>query len=135
MTKELIKEGSGPCPQRGQNVQVHCTGKLENGSKFWSTKDPGQTPFEFQIGLSKVSLEPGCSSADKVWHAVVPDDVCERCAQVIKGWDEGCLNMKKGEVANLKCSPDYAYGAAGFPAWGIPPNAVLIFEIEILNIR
>ena len=43
--------------------------------------------------------------------------------------------MAKGEVAELTCSPDYAYGAGGFPAWGIPANAVLKFEIEILNIK
>ena len=54
--------------------------------------------------------------------------------QVIAGWDEGCLGMAVGEVAKLTCSPDYAYGAAGFPAWGIPPNAVLTFDIEILSI-
>jgi hypothetical protein len=54
--------------------------------------------------------------------------------QVIMGWDEGCLGMAVGEVAKLTCSPDYAYGAAGFPAWGIPPNAVLTFDIEILKI-
>lgn len=50
---------------------------------------------------------------------------------VIKGWDEGCLTMNLGEEAALTCTPDYAYGAGGFPAWGIPPNATLVFTIEI----
>lgn len=71
-----------------------------------STKDPGQEPFAFQVGLG----------------------------QVIKGWDEGVLGMKLGESARLTCSPDYAYGARGFPAWGIQPNSTLIFEIEVLKI-
>lgn len=57
-----------------------------------STQDPGQEPFAFQVGLG----------------------------QVIKGWDEGVLSMKLGEKARLTCSPDYAYGARGFPAWGYP---------------
>ena len=43
-------------PQKGQTVQVHCTGRLSNGNKFWSTKDAGQQPFEFQIGLGKVMM-------------------------------------------------------------------------------
>lgn len=72
--------------------------------KFWSTKDPGQEPFSFNVGLG----------------------------QVIKGWDEGVMTMKLGEVARITCTPDYAYGAAGFPAWGIMGDSTLIFEIEVL---
>ncbi|KAI0494810.1 hypothetical protein KFK09_024953 [Dendrobium nobile] len=49
------------------------------------------------------------------------------------GWDEGVLGMEVGEIARLQCSPDYAYGANGFPAWGIQPNSVLVFEIEVLG--
>ncbi|KAL8167558.1 hypothetical protein V2J09_009057 [Rumex salicifolius] len=49
------------------------------------------------------------------------------------GWDEGVLGMQVGEVARLTCSPDYAYGTSGFPAWGIKPNSVLVFEIEVLR--
>ena len=52
---------------------------------------------------------------------------------MIIGWDEGVLSMKKGEIAQLTCSPDYAYGASGFPAWGIMPNSVLMFEIEVVS--
>ena len=65
VTKELIQAGNGPKPQRGQTISVHCTGFLENGSKFWSTKDTNQ-PFDFQVGLGKV----------------------------IRGWDEGCADMQ-----------------------------------------
>lgn len=108
--KEVVKQGTGPKPQKGQTVTVHCTGYGKNrdlSQKFWSTKDPGQEPFTFKVGLG----------------------------QVIKGWDEGVLNMQKGEVSRLTCSPDYAYGAGGFPAWGIQPNSTLLFEIEVLNFK
>mmetsp|Transcript_34646 Transcript_34646/g.35334 ORF Transcript_34646/g.35334 Transcript_34646/m.35334 type:complete len:113 (+) Transcript_34646:86-424(+) len=108
--KELIREGSGASPSRGQNVTVHCTGYGKNGdmaAPFWSTKDPGQQPFTFEIGVGKV----------------------------IKGWDEGVATMKIGEMARLNCTPDYAYGDGGFPAWGILPNSPLIFEIELLSIQ
>eukprot|EP01038_Epipyxis_sp_PR26KG_P007100 gene7100-9688_t len=107
--KEILQEGSGPTPTKGKNVTVHCTGYGKNndlGEKFWSTKDPGQQPFTFQIGMGKV----------------------------IKGWDEGVLDMKVGEVARITCTPDYAYGARGFPAWGIMPDATLVFEIEVLSV-
>ncbi|XP_047082619.1 peptidyl-prolyl cis-trans isomerase FKBP12-like [Lolium rigidum] len=106
--KQILKVGAGPNPVKGQKVTVHCTGYGKDGDltkKFWSTKDPGQEPFAFNIGLGKV----------------------------IKGWDEGVLSMQLGEVARLTCTPDYAYGAGGFPAWGIRPNSVLVFEIEVLS--
>ncbi|KAH6813471.1 FK506-binding protein 12 [Perilla frutescens var. frutescens] len=108
--KEVLRNGNGPKPAAGQKVTVHCTGFGKNGDlnlKFWSTKDPGQQPFSFEIGKGKV----------------------------IKGWDEGVLGMQLGEVAKLRCTPDYAYGASGFPAWGIQPNSVLVFEIEVLSIE
>ena len=72
-----------------------------------ATKDPGQEPFSFQVGLG----------------------------QVIKGWDESVIDMSIGEVAKIHCSPDYAYGAGGFPAWGIMPNSELVFEIEVLSYK
>ncbi|KAK9112873.1 hypothetical protein Scep_020392 [Stephania cephalantha] len=106
--KEVVRAGTGPKPVRGQRVTVHCTGFGKNGDlsqKFWSTKDPGQQAFKFNIGQGSV----------------------------IKGWDEGVMNMQVGEVARLTCSPDYAYGTGGFPAWGIRPNSVLVFEIEVLG--
>ncbi|VAI49582.1 unnamed protein product [Triticum turgidum subsp. durum] len=108
--KEILKAGTGPKPVKGQKVTVHCTGYGKDGDlskKFWSTKDPGQQPFSFNIGLGSV----------------------------IKGWDEGVMGMQLGEVARLTCTPDYAYGEGGFPAWGIQPNSVLIFEIEVLSAK
>ncbi|KAG5188179.1 FK506-binding protein 12 [Tribonema minus] len=108
--KEVLKAGNGPKPARGQSVTVHCTGFGKNqdlNSKFWSTKDPGQQPFTFNIGLGSV----------------------------IKAWDEGVMGMSVGERAMITASPDYAYGAGGFPAWGIMPNSVLKFDIEVLSIN
>ncbi|GMY39005.1 peptidyl-prolyl cis-trans isomerase FKBP12 [Fagus crenata] len=108
--KEVLRPGTGPKPVPGQNVTVHCTGYGKNrdlSQKFWSTKDPGQKPFSFKIGQGSV----------------------------IKGWDEGVLGMQLGEVARLQCSPDYAYGSGGFSAWGIQPNSVLVFEIEVLSVE
>jgi peptidylprolyl isomerase len=106
--KTLIRAGNGAKPTRGQNVTVHCTGYGKGrdlSQQFWSTKDPGQEPFTFAVGLG----------------------------QVIKGWDESVIDMSIGEVAKIHCSPDYAYGAGGFPAWGIMPNSELVFEIEVLK--
>ncbi|XVE49500.1 hypothetical protein DITRI_Ditri01bG0087400 [Diplodiscus trichospermus] len=108
--KQVIRPGTGPKPTPGRTVTVHCTGYGKNGNlseKFWSTKDQGQQPFSFQIGKGSV----------------------------IKGWDEGVMGMQVGEVARLRCSPDYAYGAGGFQAWGIQPNSVLDFEIEVLSLQ
>lgn len=75
-TKTVLKAGNGSLPQRGQQVTVHCTGYGKNNDltqKFWSTKDPGQEPFTFAVGLG----------------------------QVIKGWDEGVIGMSLGEVAKI----------------------------------
>nr|ABK22086.1 unknown [Picea sitchensis]ABK24955.1 unknown [Picea sitchensis]ABR17582.1 unknown [Picea sitchensis]ACN40268.1 unknown [Picea sitchensis]ACS31831.1 FK506-binding protein 12 [Picea wilsonii] len=108
--KEILRPGNGPKPRPGQSVTVHCTGYGKNedlSQKFWSTKDPGQKPFTFTIGQGKV----------------------------IKGWDEGVLDMQLGEVSRLRCSPDYGYGPSGFVAWGIRPNSVLVFEIEVLSVN
>ncbi|EGD79510.1 FKBP-type peptidyl-prolyl cis-trans isomerase [Salpingoeca rosetta] len=105
LIKEVLRAGSGPTPPRGANITVHCTGYLDSGKKFWSTKDPGQQTFSFKVGLG----------------------------QVIKGWDEGCMTMQKGEVARLTVPGPMAYGPQGFPAWGIGPNATLTFEIEVLD--
>eukprot|EP00249_Psilotum_nudum_P032049 c47172_g1_i1 orf=85-423(+) len=109
IVKDIMRPGSGLKPLPGQTVTVHCTGYGKDGDlarKFWSTKDPGQKEFQFKIG-----------------HGLV-----------IKGWDEGVLGMQLGEIARLRCSADYAYGAKGFPAWGILPNSELVFEIEVLRI-
>jgi len=92
-------------PQRGQTVQVHYTGTLTNGQKFDSSRDRGKA-FEFVIGVG----------------------------QVIRGWDEGVAQMSVGERATLTCSPDYAYGDQGVGGV-IPPNATLVFDVELLGIK
>jgi peptidylprolyl isomerase len=103
------KAGTGASPKPGQTVVVHYTGWLyENGkksAKFDSSLDRGQ-PFEFPIGKH----------------------------QVIAGWDEGVASMKVGGKRTLIIPPDLGYGARG--AGGvIPPNATLIFDVELLGVK
>ncbi|KAL6103989.1 peptidyl-prolyl cis-trans isomerase FKBP1A-like [Pungitius pungitius] len=101
---ETIRPGDGRSyPKKGQKVSVHYVGTLTNGNKFDSSRDRGQA-FKFNIGQG----------------------------QVIRAWDEGVAKMSIGEVARLTCSPDYAYGAAGYPPV-IPGNSTLIFEVELLG--
>eukprot|EP00227_Mantoniella_beaufortii_P014455 CAMPEP_0197603226 /NCGR_PEP_ID=MMETSP1326-20131121/38800_1 /TAXON_ID=1155430 /ORGANISM="Genus nov. species nov., Strain RCC2288" /LENGTH=108 /DNA_ID=CAMNT_0043170707 /DNA_START=44 /DNA_END=370 /DNA_ORIENTATION=- len=91
-------------PKPGHTVTAHYTGTLMDGSKFDSSKDRG-APFKFTIGMG----------------------------QVIKGWDEGMIQMSVGQHAKLTCTPDYAYGPRGFPPV-IPPNSTLIFDVELLGV-
>jgi peptidylprolyl isomerase len=98
--------GTGASPSPGQMVTVHYTGTLENGTKFDSSVDRGQ-PFTFQIGVGGV----------------------------IKGWDEGVLTMKIGGKRRLIISPQLGYGARGAGGGLIPPNATLIFDVELIDVK
>ena len=101
---EEIHVGTGETAQAGQFVSVHYTGWLTDGRKFDSSKDRDE-PFEFSLG----------------GH------------MVIAGWDEGVQGMKVGGVRKLTIPPQLGYGARG--AGGvIPPNATLVFEVELLGI-
>jgi FK506-binding protein 1 len=92
-------------PKKGDKLKMHYTGTLATGEKFDSSRDKG-TPFEFIIGIG----------------------------QVIDGWDQGILNMSKGERAHLYIPSQLGYGSRG--AGGvIPPYADLIFDVELLEIN
>jgi hypothetical protein len=97
------KIGEGKSPSVGKMVSVHYTGTLENGTKFDSSLDRGQ-PLSFPIGMRRV----------------------------IKGWDEGLMSMKEGGKRKLIIPPDLGYGPSGNPPT-IPPNATLIFEVELVK--
>ncbi len=100
-----IKIGTGPVATKGQTVSVHYTGWLTNGKKFDSSVDRGE-PLEFQLGAGRV----------------------------IKGWDEGVAGMRVGGKRQLKIPPEAGYGSNGYPG-AIPPNATLIFDIELLGVH
>jgi len=102
---KIVKQGDGPIPKSGQEVVVHYTGMLQDGTKFDSSYDRN-TPFSFPIGQGRV----------------------------IKGWDEAILKLNTGTHALLKIPPELAYGKRG-AGTVIPPNATLYFEIEIISIQ
>ena len=88
---------------KGSKVKVHYVGTLLDGTEFDSSRRR-RDPFEFDLGYG----------------------------QVIRGWDEGVQQMKKGQKATIICPPEYAYGARGAPPV-IPPDATLKFEVEVLD--
>jgi FKBP-type peptidyl-prolyl cis-trans isomerase FkpA len=101
---EDLKEGSGDAAKSGDQVEVHYTGWLKDGTKFDSSKDRGR-PFNFELGAGKV----------------------------IKGWDEGVAGMKVGGKRKLTIPSELGYGKRGYPPV-IPANAELTFEVELLKI-
>ena len=104
-TMQVLKEGTGAVAEKGNTVSVHYTGWLTDGTKFDSSVDRGQ-PFTFTLGAG----------------------------QVIEGWDTGVAGMKVGEKRKLTIPPEFGYGPDGSPPV-IPPNATLIFEVELLDVK
>ncbi|KAI7799770.1 putative peptidyl-prolyl cis-trans isomerase FKBP3 [Triplophysa rosa] len=112
-TKSILKKGDkANFPKKGDTVGCWYTGTLEDGTVFdtnipASAKKKKQSkPLSFKVGLGKV----------------------------IRGWDEGVMTMSKGETARLDIEPEWAYGRKGVPDSKIPPNAKLIFEVELVSI-
>jgi FKBP-type peptidyl-prolyl cis-trans isomerase len=100
-----IVAGTGETAVPGKRVKVHYTGWLTDGKKFDSSMDHGE-PFQFILGFG----------------------------QVIKGWDQGVAGMKVGGKRQLRIPPELGYGASGAGS-DIPPNATLIFDVELVEIK
>jgi len=101
-----IRVGNGEAAKEGSHVRVHYTGWLTTGKKFDSSVDAGK-PFDFTIGNG----------------------------EVIKGWEEGVAGMRVGGKRQLRIPPELGYGAEGTPGGPIPPNATLIFDVQLLGVQ
>jgi FKBP-type peptidyl-prolyl cis-trans isomerase FkpA len=101
---ETLIVGTGRSPKKGETVSVHYTGKFLDGKVFDSSL-PRREPLKFVLGAQ----------------------------QVIAGWDQGVAQLKIGEKAKFTIPPHLAYGEYGYPG-AIPPNATLIFEVELVGI-
>jgi len=106
LAAEIVKEGTGQEAKNGDKVTVHYVGVLEDGTKFDSSLDRNQ-PFTFDLGAG----------------------------QVIQGRDLGVVGMKIGEARMLYIPSEFGYGETGTPGGPIPPNANLIFQVELLGIE
>jgi FKBP-type peptidyl-prolyl cis-trans isomerase len=102
---QVLVPGDGDEARKGEKVTVHNTGTLTDGTVFDSSI-PRDQPFSFRLGAG----------------------------QVITGWDEGVAGMKEGEKRELTIPPDLGYGSSGAPP-KIPPNATLVFEVELVDVR
>jgi FKBP-type peptidyl-prolyl cis-trans isomerase len=102
---EYLQKGQGAAPAPGDTVVVHYTGWLTNGQKFDSSHDRSE-PFEVEVGRGRV----------------------------IEGWDVTLAQMRVGDHVRVTIPAELAYGSRS-PGAGIPPNAILIFEIEMLDVR
>lgn len=102
---ETLAEGDGAVAEQHSIVTVNYTGTLENGNVFDSSLKPGREPFRFTLGAG----------------------------QVISGWDQGVLGMKIGEKRKLTIPPELGYGNQDMGV--IPPNSVLIFEVDLISVE